>query len=320
MKPQKILITGANGQIGQVLVKALRNRYGYSNVFATDLRTPPEANGMFRQLDVLDRGRIVQLIQEEGITQVYHLAAILSAKGEENPLFSWKVNMEGLFNVLEAARESESIDRIFYPSSIAVFGPDTPSIHTPQFTVTNPVTSYGVSKAAGENWCQYYVEKYGLDIRSLRYPGIIGYQTMPGGGTTDYAVDIFHKVVREEPFTCFLSADTALPMMYMDDAIRATIELMEAPAEQIKVRTAYNLAGVSFTPNELVQAIQQYYPDFRADYQPDFRQAIADSWPDSIDDSKAQEDWGWKNEYHLNQMVFEMISQLKKKYAPELSN
>jgi nucleoside-diphosphate-sugar epimerase len=261
----------------------------------------------------LDRKRLFELVDNEGITQIYHLAAILSASGEANPLRTWDINMDGLFNVLEVARERK-INKVFFPSSIAVFGKDTPAINTPQHTILNPTTVYGMSKVAGEHWAQYYHLKYGLDIRLLRYPGIIGYQSDPGGGTTDYAVDIFHKAVLGENYTCFLKDDTALPMIYMEDAIRATVELMEAPAAKVKLRTGYNLSGMSFTPKEVTAAIQQHYPTFEVTYEPDFRQQIAESWPQSIDDSVARAGWGWQPSFDLEKMTEDMILNLKKKY------
>ncbi len=308
----KVLVTGANGQIGTVLTQVLRQRYGNEQVVASDIKRPEGNGGPFIFLDIRDREAMIQIVKEYGINQIYHLAAILSAKGEQDPLGTWQLNMEGLFNVLETSRICQ-VERIFYPSSIAVFGPNTPKDNTPQYTYLDPTTVYGISKLAGEQWVNYYHLKYGLDIRSVRYPGIIGYQSNPGGGTTDYAVDIFHYAVEEKPYTCFLKSDTRLPMMYMDDAIRATIRLMEAPASQIKVRTSYNLSSVDFTPAELVDAIRQYYPDFKVSYEPDFRQQIADSWNNSIDDSQARQDWGWEPAFDLTSMTREMIRQLKKK-------
>lgn len=313
MGKQKILVIGAGGQIGSVLIHELAKIYGRTNVIASDLRVQPNRPEHFEQLDVLDRKRLTELVDNEQITQIYHLAAILSASGEANPLRTWDINMDGLFNVLEVARERK-IHKIFFPSSIAVFGKDTPAINTPQHTILNPTTVYGMSKVAGEHWAQYYHLKYGMDIRLLRYPGIIGHQSDPGGGTTDYAVDIYHKAVLGENYTCFLKEDTALPMIYMEDAIRATIELMEAPAEKVKLRTGYNLSGMSFTPKEITAAIQQHYPAFEVAYAPDFRQQIAESWPQSIDDSVAREDWGWMPRFDLAGMTGDMILNLKRKY------
>jgi threonine 3-dehydrogenase len=286
MRKDKILVIGANGQIGIVLTHALREIYGNDNVLATDIRTSET---------------------------LYHLAAILSANGEKNPRRTWDINMNGLFNILEVAKEF-SLNKVFFPSSIAVFGTNTPKEKTPQFTFLDPSTVYGISKAAGENWCQYYFDKYQLDVRSIRYPGVISYQSMPGGGTTDYAVDIFHKAVQGIDFDCFLSEETSLPMIYMPDAIRATLELMEAPREKIKVRSSYNLAAMSFSPLEIVNSIQQHFPNFKVNYNPDFRQSIADSWPASIDDSEARNDWNWKENYNINEMTKDMIIQLSKKY------
>lgn len=312
MSKPTILITGAGGQIGTVLSDALRQQYGSDRVIATDIRSSIYSSGIYEQLDIMDKDRLAQLIDQYQVTEIYHLVAILSAKGEANPLHSWQINMQSLFNVLEVAR-AKNIHKIFFPSSIAVFGNSAANDQTPQSTYLDPTTVYGISKAAAENWCNYYHQKYGMDIRSVRYPGIIGYQSMPGGGTTDYAVEIYHSAVKGEDYTCFLKPDTSLPMLYMDDAIRATIGLMSAPAEKIKIRTSYNLAGISFTPAEVTASIQSIFPNFKVNYQPDFRQAIADSWPNSIDDSAARQDWGWQPKFNLNQMTTEMIAQLKSK-------
>ena len=312
MSKPTILVTGAGGQIGTVLTEALRKRYGRNQVIATDIRPTSQPNGIFEQLDIMDRDRLNQLIQDYKITQIYHLVAILSANGEKDPLRTWKINMDSLFNVLEAAR-THKIDRIFFPSSIATFGPNAPAFNTPQFSYLDPTTVYGISKVAAENWCNYYCSKYDLDIRSLRYPGIISYQSQAGGGTTDYAVDIFHEALDKRSFSCFLKSDTKLPMIYMEDAVRATMELMECPSEQIKIRTSYNLAGLSFTPEEIANEIKKHIPDFTIEYNPDFRQAIADSWPASIDDSSARKDWGWKPVFDLSKMTSEMLTQLKNK-------
>lgn len=309
---ETILITGANGQIGTELTKALRQRYGQDQVLATDIRAAEgPATGLFELLDILDEQRLEELIDSYQVTQVYHLAAILSARGEENPLRAWQINMDGWFNVLEAARRHRL--RVFFPSSIAVFGPDAPREQTPQATPLHPTTVYGISKAAGENWGQYYFEKYGVDVRSLRYPGIIGPGAMPGGGTTDYAVEIYHAALRDGHYNCFLQANTSLPMLYMPDAIRATLRLMEAPAAQISVRTSYNLAAMSFTPAEIANSIREHLPDFTIDYQPDFRQAIAESWPDSIDDQVARRDWQWQPDYDLAAMTADMLRQLQRR-------
>ena len=256
---------------------------------------------------------IKAIINKYSIKEIYHLAAILSAKGEEKPLFTWDLNIKMMLNVFEVSRLN-NVNKVFFPSSIAVFGDQAPLLNTPQSSFLNPATVYGISKAAGENWAQYYFTKYGLDIRSIRYPGIIGYQSMPGGGTTDYAVDIYHSAVKNENFSCFLDSDTKLPMMFMDDAIRSTIELMQSPIENIKIRTSYNVAGMSFSPSEIYNEIKKSYPNFKIEYNSDFRQKIADKWPKSIDDKEARNDWGWKPEYNLSSMTLEMLEKLKEKY------
>lgn len=307
---EKILLIGAGGQIGTVLTKALRNAYGADHVLATDLNPMAGQDGPTAVLDATSAQELSNLVGRFKPTQIYHLAAILSATGEKDPMWAWDINMSSLFNVLEAAR-SYSIKKVYFPSSIAVFGEQAPAVRTPQFAPLIPTTVYGISKVAGEHWSNYYFHRYGLDVRSLRYPGIIGYQSLPGGGTTDYAVDIYHHAVSGSSFRCFLSEDTRLPMLYMDDAIRATLELMEAPAEKITVRTSYNLAGMSFTPGEITKAIQQHIPDFKVIYEPDFRQAIADSWPQSIDDSAARTDWGWTPQFDLAKMTADMLHHLK---------
>jgi threonine 3-dehydrogenase len=311
MTTSRILLTGAGGQIGSVLTEALRQRYGADQVIATDLRDLGPQSGPVERLDALDISALDALVEKYRINQIYHLAAILSATGEKDPLWAWNINMTSLFNVLETARKHQ-VEKVYYPSSIAVFGREADRAHTPQYEVLIPETVYGISKVAGENWGNYYFQRYGLDVRSLRYPGIIGYQSLPGGGTTDYAVDIYHYAVRGEAFSCFLRADTRLPMLYMDDAIRATIELMEAPAENIRVRTSYNLAGMSFTPAEIADSIRAHVPDFQISYAPDFRQAIADSWPGAIDDSAARSDWGWRPQFDLAAMTADMLLHLKK--------
>jgi nucleoside-diphosphate-sugar epimerase len=310
---EKILITGAVGQIGTVLTEALRNAYGQDNVLATDIKKPDHHTGLFEMLDILNVQRIHELVEDYKITTIYHLAAILSASGEWNPQKTWNVNMNGLHSILELGR-STGIQKIFFPSTIAVFGTTTPRMDTPQHTVMTPSTVYGISKAAGELWCNYYHQRYGLDVRSVRYPGIISYQSMPGGGTTDYAVDIFHHAIKEGTYECFLEADTRLPMMYMDDAIRATLELMAAPVESIKVRTSYNLAAISFTPAELAAEIKMHLPEFTISYKPDHRQAIASTWTENIDDHEARTDWGWKPHYDLSSMTEVMLNELQKKY------
>ena len=309
----KILVLGSCGQIGTELVLTLRANYGNQTVVAADLREECPIilqNGPYIQLDALQKESVRALIIEQEITEVYLLAALLSATAEKNPDFAWKLNMEGLFTILDLAKEGY-LKKIFWPSSIAVFGPTTPADNTPQHTVMEPTTVYGISKQAGERWCEYYHNKFGVDVRSIRYPGLISYKSLPGGGTTDYAVDIFYKAKAEGQFTCFLSAETKLPMMFMDDAIRGTIELMEAPADQIKIRSAYNLAGCSFTPAELAEEIQALQPEFKINYAPDFRQSIADSWPNSIDDSHAAKDWGWKAQFDTKAMVKVMLDNVK---------
>ena len=307
---EKILVIGACGQLGSELTNELGKLFGNSNVIASDISKPNAAiaDFAFEQLDVMNADQLKTIVENHTITQVYHLAAILSAKGEENPQWAWNLNMTGLLNVLELAKEKNL--RIYWPSSIAVFGPTTPRANTPQDTVMDPNTVYGISKLAGERWCEYYFEKYGVDVRSLRYPGLIGYKSLPGGGTTDYAVEIYHKALRNEPFECFLSEDTYLPMMYMSDAIKATLDLMQAPAEQIKVRSSYNVAAISLSPTKMVESIKKQIPEFSATYKPDFRQKIADSWPDSIDDSVARNDWGWAPSYNLDKMTNDILQNL----------
>ncbi len=312
MRKDKILITGANGQIGSVLTAQLRENYGHSNVLATDIRMPKEDTGPFELLDVMDAQKWAQLIDQYEITQVYHLVAILSASGEKMPKKTWDINVGSLLSLLEIAQEKK-LNKIFFPSSIAVFGSDVPRINTPQNSVLNPTTVYGISKVAGENWANYYFQKYGVDIRSIRYPGIIGYRGLPGGGTTDYAVDIYHQALKSNAFECFLKADATLPMIYMPDAIKATLDLMEAPEEKIKIRTSYSISGMSFSPAEITAEIQKHFPNFVVDYKPDFRQAIAESWPASLDDQAARTDWGWKENYDLASMTKDMFFQLKKK-------
>ncbi len=305
-----VLVIGAGGQIGTELVLALRKKHGEQNVVAADIKIecpPLLTGGPYVQMDVLNRDAVRNYIIYKGFDEVYLLAALLSATAEKNPDFAWKLNMEGLFTILDLAKEGH-IKRIFWPSSIAVFGPTTPADQTPQTTVMEPTTVYGISKLAGERWCEYYHSKFGVDVRSIRYPGLISYKSLPGGGTTDYAVDIFYKAKAVKSFTSFLSEDTALPMMFMDDAIRATIELMNAPSESIKIRSAYNLGGISFTPKQLGEAITKVIPDFQISYAPDFRQEIADSWPNSIDDSEAKKDWNWKHQYDLEGLVNIMLA------------
>jgi nucleoside-diphosphate-sugar epimerase len=314
MSKDKILIIGASGQIGSVLMQALRKAYGLNNVIATDIRDGIHGDLFFEKLDVLDTQRLAGIVEKHAITQIYHLAAILSAKGEEAPLRTWNVNMTGLFNVLEVARE-KGVAKVFFPSSIAAFGDDIPHQNTPQNAVLKPTTVYGISKVAGELWSQYYYRKYGLDVRSVRYPGIVGYQSEPGGGTTDYAVEIYHKAVLGCTYRCFLAEDTCLPMIYMEDAIRGTLELMEAPAASLTVRTSYNMAGMSFTPKKIAASIRAHIPGFEIKYEPDTRQEIAASWPESIDDQMARRDWGWRPKFNLEAMTEDMIVHLQEKYA-----
>ena len=306
---KKILVIGAGGQIGSELVLALRNKYSAEQVIASDVKEEcPEIikNGPYKQLDILNRDAVREYVISNEISDVYLLAALLSATAEKHPDFAWKLNMEGLFTILDLAKEGY-LKQIFWPSSIAVFGPTTPNINTPQYTVMEPSTVYGISKQAGERWCEYYNKKFNVDVRSIRYPGLISYTSLPGGGTTDYAVDIFYKAKKDAKYDCFLSENTELPMMYMADAIRATVELMQAPAENISIRSAYNLSGCSFTPAELAENIQKHVPNFTITYSPDFRQQIADSWPKSIDDSYARNDWGWKEEFGTDKMVEIML-------------
>jgi len=314
MKQDRILIIGAGGQIGSVLTEALRKVYQPDNVIASDLRDLGPQEGPVEVLNALDPAALEAIVKKWEINQIYHLAAILSATGEKDPMKAWDINMRSLFNVLEISRE-RNLAKIYFPSSIAVFGREAAPSNTPQYEVLIPETVYGISKVAGENWANYYYRRYGVDVRSLRYPGIIGYQSMPGGGTTDYAVDIYHYAVQHKPYECFLKEDTSLPMLYMSDAIRATLELMEAPADRLSVRTSYNLSGMSFTPAEIAASIQKLAPDFKITYKPDFRQAIADSWPGSIDDSAARADWGWKPEFDLDAMTKDMLHHLGKQYG-----
>jgi len=311
-KDERILIIGAGGQIGIELTENLSKLYGYENVIAADLKPIPAlSQNPFEKLDVLDKDALFSIINKYKIKQVYLLAALLSATGEQNPSFAWKLNMEGLFHVLDLAKEKH-INKVYWPSSIAVFGPTTPRINTPQHTVMEPSTVYGISKQAGEGWCNWYNKKHGVDVRSLRYPGLIGWKSAPGGGTTDYAVHIFHEALKNKKYECFLSENTALPMMHMEDAIRATIELMHVPAEKVKIRTSYNLSGLSFTPKEMATEIKKHIPEFSITYKPDFRQAIADSWPASISDTEAREHWGWKEHYNLEKLCENMLLNLKK--------
>ncbi|MEQ8580327.1 MAG: NAD-dependent epimerase/dehydratase family protein [Marinoscillum sp.] len=308
---KKILVIGACGQLGTELTLKLRDLFGVENVVASDLREAVDLikDGPYEQLDVMDKSRLDEVISTHDIDQIYHLAAILSARGEQNPMLAWDLNMTSLLNVLETGRDR--ITKIYWPSSIAVFGPDTPMVQTPQTTVMNPNTVYGISKLAGERWCEYYFQKYKVDVRSMRYPGLIGYKAKPGGGTTDYAVDIFWKAILDKSYECFLKPDTLLPMMYMDDAVKATIDLMQADPAALKVRSSYNISGMSFSPSMIYQEISKRYPDFQIEYNPDFRQQIADSWPDSIADDQAREDWNWSPSFDLAKMTATMLDNLE---------
>ncbi len=311
MAKEKILVIGAGGQLGSELTQGLWKLHGKGNVIATDIKGPEGVlgKGDFELLDVLKPEQLETLITKSKITQIYHLAAVLSATGEKNPKLAWHLNMDGLVHVLDAA-VTHKVRKVYWPSSIAAFGPTTPKIKTPQDTIMDPTTVYGISKQAGERWCEWYFRNKGLDVRSLRYPGLIGYKTKPGGGTTDYAVDIFFKALTQKKFECFLKPDTYLPMMYMDDAVKATLELMEAPADKIKVRSSYNVTGMSFCPSEVATEIRKYIPDFEITYAPDFRQSIADSWPKSINDSVARIDWGWNPAFGLEEMTSDILKNL----------
>lgn len=313
-RKDKILVIGACGQIGVELTLALRKQYGNNNVIASDLREENpllKGTGPYVSMDVMNKEMLHVQVIRQNITQIYLLAAILSATGEKNPNLAWHLNMQGLLNVLDIARE-ENLHKIYWPSSIAVFGPTSPKQLCPQQTIIEPTTIYGISKYAGEFWCNYYHQRYGVDVRSIRYPGLISYKSAPGGGTTDYAVEIYIEAIEKQKYTCFLSEDTYLPMMYMPDAIRATLELMDAPADQISVRTSYNVSGMSFSPKEIGASIQEHLPDFTMSYKPDSRQQIANSWPQSIDDSVANKDWGWKPQYDLSLMTKDMLENLHK--------
>ena len=310
----KILVIGSSGQIGTELVMKLRELFGNSNVIASDLKTGSKElmeTGPFETLDILDGKKVAEVVTKHSVTHVYFLAALLSATAEKDPRFAWKLNMEGLFHVLDLAKD-KVIKKIYWPSSIAVFGPTTPRENTPQFTIMEPNTVYGISKLAGERWCEYYFNKYNVDVRSLRYPGLIGWKSAPGGGTTDYAVHIYHEALSKGTYECFLSEHTKLPMMYMDDAIKATIDLVEADPSQVKIRSSYNLAGISFAPRDIALEIKKHIPDFIISYKPDFRQQIADSWPASINDSRAKEDWNWRPKFDLKNMTEIMLKNLKK--------
>lgn len=309
---EKILVIGSSGQLGSELTIALNALYGEANIITADLHQPKNdgIHPYFKKLDVLDKKSLSEIVVKYKITQIYHLAAILSATGERQPGLAWHVNIDGLMNVLDVSRD-QKVRKVFWPSSIAVFGPNTPKINTPQHTTTDPNTVYGISKLTGERLIEYYFHHFGLDVRSLRYPGLIGYKAPPGGGTTDYAVEIFYRAIKNEKFNCFLKKDTSLPMMYMPDAVKATLEIMEADAYRITNRSSYNVAAISLSPAELYEAIKITYPQFRIEYKPDFRQEIADTWPRSIDDSQARKDWGWNHDFDLNKMTEDMILNLK---------
>ena len=312
-RDEKILVVGACGQIGVELTLRLRKMYGEGKVIASDLREEHpllKGTGPYVSLDIMNKETFHVLVLRYNITQVYLLAAILSATGEKNPVLAWHVNMQSLLNVLEVARE-KNLAKIYWPSSIAVFGPESPKVDTPQHTITEPTTVYGISKFAGERWCEYYFRRYNIDVRSLRYPGLISYKSQPGGGTTDYAIEIFHDALKDGSYTSFLSEDTYLPMMYMPDAIRATIELMEADAGKLTIRSSYNIGAMSFSPREIAAEIKKHLPDFTIDYKADSRQNIADSWPKSIDDSRAKTDWGWQPEYDISRMTAEMLENVQ---------
>ena len=309
----KILIIGACGQIGTELTHKLRERFGQDNVIASDIRKLNNKvvnSGIFEVVNALDFNQIEHLVEIHQITDIYLMAALLSATAEKNPSFAWDLNMNSLFHVLNLAK-AKKIKKVFWPSSIAVFGPTTPKENTPQYSIMEPTTVYGISKQSGERWCEYYHHIFGVDVRSVRYPGLISWTTAPGGGTTDYAVDIFHKALEDKKYDCFLSSETKMPMMYMDDAINATIRIMQAPAEEIKIRSSYNLAAMSFSPKEIAAEIQKHIPDFTISYSPDFRQKIADSWPASIDDSEARKDWNWHPEFNLESMTENMLKNLR---------
>ncbi len=311
-----ILVIGAAGQIGSELVIELRKHYGSAHVFATDIKQAPSdviEGGPFQILDVMDDKQLIHFIIRNKITQIYHLAAVLSGNAEKLPTQAWNINMESLMNILEVAKMVEEVKKVFWPSSIAVFGPTTPRTHTPQLTVMEPVTVYGISKMAGERWCDYYFSRYGVDVRSIRYPGLISYKTEAGGGTTDYAVEIYYEAIRNGNYECFLTADTALPMLFMPDAIQATIQLMETERSQLSIHSAYNLGGMSITPDQVYREIRKEIPGFTISYKPDFRQAIADTWPQSVDDSLASKDWGFKQNYDLEKMTGIMLKEIRNK-------
>lgn len=311
----KILIIGASGQIGSDITIALREIFGNENVFATDIKQPPQdvlESGPFQILDVMNENALIDFVVKNKITQIYHLAAVLSGNAEKLPLKAWEINMKSLLSILNLAKEV-GVKKIFWPSSIAVFGNTTPKINTPQLTYTEPNTVYGISKLAGERWCEYYYNKYNVDVRSIRYPGLISYKTEAGGGTTDYAVEIFYEAIKFHKYECFLKEDTVLPMMFMPDAIEGTIKLMDADSNKLTIRSSYNMAAISFSPKEIAEEIKKHINDFAITYNPDFRQNIAESWPQSIDDSVARKDWGWQHKYSLPDMVEIMLKEISKK-------
>ncbi|HRE40094.1 MAG TPA: NAD-dependent epimerase/dehydratase family protein [Ignavibacteria bacterium] len=317
---ENILVIGSSGQIGSELTLALRKVYGNNNVFATDIRESSKEitqSGPFHLLDVLDEKRLIHFVIRYKITQIYILAAVLSGNAEKLPLQAWDINMKSLLNILDLSREV-GIKKVFWPSSIAVFGKTTPKVNTPQLTIMEPNTVYGISKLAGERWCEYYNYKYDMDIRSIRYPGLISYKTEAGGGTTDYAVEIFYDAIEKGSYDCFLKSDTKLPMMFMPDAIRGTVELMESEKSVLKIKSSYNLSGISFDPQQLSDEIKKFIPEFKISYNPDFRQSIADTWPQSIDDSNARTDWGWKSDYDLNKMTSIMLEEIKNKFETKI--
>lgn len=317
----KILVVGAGGQLGSELTQGLWARYGKENVIATDIKDPKGilSQGNFEMLDVLKQEQLSEFIKKTSITQIYHLAAVLSANGENNPKSTWKLNMDGLIHVLDAAVECK-VEKVFWPSSIAVFGPSAPRSNTPQDTVMDPATIYGITKQAGERWCDWYFRKHGLDVRSLRYPGLIGYKAMPGGGTTDYAVDMFFKAITGKKYECFLKQDTYLPMMYMDDAVTAALKLMDVDKAKVKIRSSYNISAMSFCPAEIAAEIKKQILEFEITYRPDFRQFIADSWPKSIDDSAARNDWAWRPNFGLKEMTVEILENLPLTLEPRSVN
>lgn len=313
----KTIVIGASGQIGSDLTLELRKRFGNDNVIASDIKNAADdvmSSGPFETLDVMDESGVAAVFKKHNVSKVYLLAAMLSGSAEKNPKKAWDLNMKSLLSILDMAKEG-LIKKVFWPSSIAVFGPTTPKKNTPQLTIMEPSTVYGISKLAGERWCEYYYNKYGVDVRGVRYPGLISYKTEAGGGTTDYAVEIFYEAIRAGKYECFLSENTMLPMMFMPDAIRATIDLVEAPAEKVKIRSSYNLSGISFDPKELTAEIKKHIPEFAVTYKPDFRQQIAESWPGSIDDAEARADWGWKHEYDIAKMTDIMLKEIKKKLS-----